>query len=267
MTLSMNSPQVERVTKCSEMVAGVRCKRKFIDLWVGVASLKGPQEVWSCFYCGASARGWKGRKSERKQTLLMQKRGPVASLVQLRGGLFKILLLLWNLWELWRDSRLMFRRAKVTGSLRTPVMAPLFGSPASERQQCAWIEKMWPAGIKDDVFCAEVVISTVGETVNGAEREGETDKAGLTKTEMETAETRGTASSSPSSYWGKQLAIIRTWGCHVSLSRLKSYDKMWQCCLKIPQHLLCCCSWEWTIKLLDVTFCLKLEFLFEYLLF
>lgn len=59
---------------------------------------------------------------------------------------------------------------------------------------------MWPSGIKDDAFSVEVVISTVGETVNGAEREGETDKAGLTKTEMETAETHGTASSSPSSY-------------------------------------------------------------------
>lgn len=85
---------------------------------------------------------------------------------------------------------------------------------------------MWPSGIKDDAFSVEVVISTVGETVNGAEREGETDKAGLTKTEMETAETHGTASSSPSSYWGKQLAIIKTRGCDVFLSQLKSYDTM-----------------------------------------
>lgn len=143
----------------------------------------------------------------------------------------------WNLWELLRDSSLMFRRAKVTGSLRTPVMAPLFGSPASERQQCVWIGKMWPSGIKDDAFSVEVVISTVGETVNGAEREGETDKAGLTKTEMETAETHGTASSSPSSYWGKQLAIIKTRGCDVFLSQLKSYDTMWHRCSMIPQHL------------------------------
>lgn len=69
---------------------------------------------------------------------------------------------------------------------------------------------MWPSGIKDDVFSAGVVISTVGETVNGAEREGETDKSGLTKTEMETAETHGSASSSPSSHWGKHLAITNT---------------------------------------------------------
>lgn len=58
------------------------------------------------------------------------------------------------------------------------------------------------------MFSAEVVISTVGETVNGAEREGETDKAGLTK--AESAETHGTAASSPSSYRGKQLASIET---------------------------------------------------------
>lgn len=49
---------------------------------------------------------------------------------------------------------------------------------------------MWPSGIKDDVLSAEDVFSTVGETFNGAEREGETDKAGRTK--AETAETHGT---------------------------------------------------------------------------
>lgn len=62
--------------------------------------------------------------------------------------------------------------------------------------------------IKDDVFSAgyfvEVVINTVGEAVKEAEREGESDKAGETeekrarKTEIETAETFGRGSSSPS---------------------------------------------------------------------
>lgn len=64
--------------------------------------------------------------------------------------------------------------------------------------------------IKDDVFSAgyfvEVFINTVGEAVK--EAEGESDKAGETeekrerKTEMETAETFGRGSSSPS---GKKL--------------------------------------------------------------
>lgn len=63
---------------------------------------------------------------------------------------------------------------------------------------------MSPSRIKDGVFSAgyfvEALISTVGGAVNGAEREGATDKAGQTQTEMETAETYGTASSSTSSY-------------------------------------------------------------------
>lgn len=58
---------------------------------------------------------------------------------------------------------------------------------------------MSQSGIKDDVFSTgyfvEVVISTVGELLKGVS--GEMDKAGQTKTEMETVETYGTVSSSP----------------------------------------------------------------------